>query len=256
MSKEPDNTVNQHFETAVKVDAQIPNDTINPAVTEQIIDLLPDFREPSDPAMTMDRLFPNSHARLSTLLKDTSSMNIAFTFGVNGAARSIGLWAHRSVLAQELKFAELISKLKVIIDLDVDLEDFAIGYPPSKSHLPSCRERPVIEDLLPSTESSAAKRGTSWRDLFELADCYQAMRLREHCRVKIVSSQDKSNAADILFDFAYRHHDLKEQVLNFLSNPEDGLSAGDRDPFTAYKDHPKGYLLVVEILKRIKIHAH
>ncbi|KAF8924909.1 hypothetical protein BGZ52_007588, partial [Haplosporangium bisporale] len=123
--------------------------------------------------------------------------------------------------------------------LDVDLEDFAIGYPPSKSHLPSCRERPVIEDLLPSTESSAAKRGTSWRDLFELADCYQAMRLREHCRVKIVSSQDKSNAADILFDFAYRHHDLKEQVLNFLSNPEDGLSAGDRDPFTAYKDHPR-----------------
>ncbi|KAF9385880.1 hypothetical protein CPC16_007805 [Podila verticillata] len=251
MSKEPDNTVNQHFETAVKVDAQIPNDTINPAVTEQIIDLLPDF----------------SHARLSTLLKDTSSMNIAFTFGVNGAARSIGLWAYRSVLAQELKFAELISKLKVIVEgdhsmaslrsnLDVDLEDFAIGYPPSKSYLPSCRERPVIEDLLPSTESSAAKRGTSWRDLFELADCYQAMRLREHCRVKIVSSQDKSNAADILFDFAYRHHDLKEQVLNFLSNPEDGLSAGDRDPFTAYKDHPKGYLLVVEILKRIKIHAH
>lgn len=218
-------------------------------------------------------------------------MNMAFTFGMNGAARNIGLWAHQSVLAQESKFAELINKLQVVdgdrsdgipaikshhvndysleafcclfrylylglIDLDVDLDDFAIGYPPSRSNLSSCRERPVIEDLLPSTEDSAAKRGTSWKELFELADCYQVWRLREHCRVIIVSSLDKSNAVDILFDYAYRHDDLKEQVLNFLSTSVDDFSSGDRDPFIAHKDHPQGYLLVVEMLKRSKIHAH
>ncbi|KAF9280803.1 hypothetical protein BGZ74_002518, partial [Mortierella antarctica] len=92
--------------------------------------------------------------------------------------------------------------------------------------------------------------------LFELADCYRVMRLREHCRVKIVSSLDKSDAVDILFTFAYRHHDLKEQVLEYLSRSVDYFSSGDRDPFTAYKDHPEGFSLVVEILKRTKIHGH
>ncbi|KAG0334575.1 hypothetical protein BG000_008223 [Podila horticola] len=247
--------------------------------------------DPLKPPATLDRLFPSSHGLLSSLLKDLSSMNIAFTFGVSGAARNVGLWAHQSVLAQEPKLAALINKLKIIerdqsdgiagikslhvtehsleayccllrflyldqIDLDVNLEDFAIGYPPSKSNLPSCRDRPTIEGLGSVTGHPTPKRGTSWKELFEPADCYQVMRLREYCRIEIVSSLDKSNAVDILFEFAYRHHDLKDHVLEYLSNSVDNFYSGDRDPFTAYKDHSEGYSLVVEILKRINIRGH
>lgn len=44
ITKKSENTVRQRFETAIKVDAQIPNDTLNPVVAEQIIDPVPDFR--------------------------------------------------------------------------------------------------------------------------------------------------------------------------------------------------------------------
>ncbi|KAG0020245.1 hypothetical protein BGZ82_011648 [Podila clonocystis] len=316
MAPKSENTVRQHFETIIKLDTQVPDDTINPVTAEQMIHPDRDFkwisqvdlcevqvrdrllfdivlstpREHVKPPVTMDRLFSTSYDLLSALLKDLSSMNMAFTFGMGGAARNVGLWAHHSVLAQEPKLAALINKLKIVeedqfdgiaaikslhvtehsleaysclirflylgqIDLDVNLEDFAIGYPPSKSNLSRCRDRPAIEGLCSETGQPTLKRGTSWKELFDLADCYQIMRLREYCRDKIVSSLDKSNAVDVLFEFAYRYHDLKEQVLEYLSSSVDDFSSGNRDPFTAYRDHPEGYSLVVEILKRTKIHG-
>ncbi|KAF9276129.1 hypothetical protein BGZ74_003745, partial [Mortierella antarctica] len=200
MPPEPENTVRQHFETIIKVDTQVPNETTNPVVAEQTIHHDQDFkwmctltnqapllkitlwwscpvknlknisppqdmrcmmvrsrygkhlggvpvkglqnevpnstqidlcevqvgdrllfdivlstsREQVQPPVTIDRLFPSSHGLLSDLMKDLSSMNIAFTFGVSDAARNVGLWAHQSVLAQESKLAALINKLKVI----------------------------------------------------------------------------------------------------------------------------------------------
>lgn len=95
-----------------------------------------------------------------------------------------------------------------------------------------------------------------WKELFELAECYQVFKLREFYHAEIVTSFDKSNAANILFEFAYRHIDLKEQVLSFLSNSVEDFDSGDRDSFTAYKDHSEGYLLLIGMLKRSKLHAH
>ncbi|KAF9386235.1 hypothetical protein CPB97_003917 [Podila verticillata] len=132
----------------------------------------------------------------------------------------------------------------------------SVTTPPSKSNLSTSRERPVIQGLCSVTGHPTPKRGTMWKELFELAECYQVFKLREFYHAEIVTSFDKSNAANILFEFAYRHIDLKEQVLSFLSNSVEDFDSGDRDSFTAYKDHSEGYLLLIGMLKRSKLHAH
>lgn len=45
----------------------------------------------------------------SSLVKDVSTMNIAFTFGFNGSVHSVTLWEHRSILRNSWAFLSLMS---------------------------------------------------------------------------------------------------------------------------------------------------
>ncbi|KAG0085191.1 hypothetical protein BGZ92_009198, partial [Podila epicladia] len=117
-----------------------------------------------------------------TLLQDIATTNMAFTFGINGSARNVALWVHQSVLSLEPSLCSLFSKLKNVdgdtsapeavsgvktthvteysldaycalfrylytneIQLEVDLNDFAIGCPPNKPFSPSCKKRPEVD---------------------------------------------------------------------------------------------------------------
>lgn len=117
-----------------------------------------------------------------SLMDDIATTNMAFTFGYNGSARNIALWAHQSILKQIPTFHSLISKLKDLegdssssgalssvktahvteysleaycaliryiycdtIDLHVNLDHFPIGRAPTKPFSPSCKERLVID---------------------------------------------------------------------------------------------------------------
>ncbi|KAI9236348.1 MAG: hypothetical protein BYD32DRAFT_462624 [Podila humilis] len=119
---------------------------------------------------------------MASLMGDIATTNMAFTFGYNGSARNIAIWAHQSILQQIPSFHSLISKLKDFesdpfnsgalssvktahvteysleaycaliryiycdtIDLHINLDHFPIGRAPTKPFSISCKERLVID---------------------------------------------------------------------------------------------------------------
>ncbi|KAF9329651.1 hypothetical protein BG006_007295 [Podila minutissima] len=237
---------------------------------------------------------------IATLMKDIGTMDMALTFGINGGARNISLWAHRSVLEQQPGLAKLINKLKSVegsltdssmapgvqshhvheyslegycslirflymgsIQLLVDLDDFAIGCPPTKPLSPSCKQRPAIYDLFSPTTLTASSsaldtkthvtrpllRTTTFGELFQLADCYEVHDLRAYCRTQILESLTPLNSLEILFGFAYRFDDLKDEVLQYVSHNLAKMYNDGEDPFDKYKDHPERHSFLAEALK-------
>ncbi|KAF9313518.1 hypothetical protein BG003_005092 [Podila horticola] len=243
---------------------------------------------------------PRYHRTIASLMRDIRTMDIALTFGINGGARNVALWAHRSVLEQEPGLAKLLNKLKDIegpsagsladagvqsyhvteypldaycalirflysgkIEVQVDLNDFAIGSPPNNPFTLLCKERPVVDGLFSSTASTGSdplldtkavvatpkERSTTFGELFQLADCYEVQDLRGHCRTRIIESMNETNAMSILFGFAYRFEDLKTVVLKFVVDHLNKMYAGDKDPFEDYKEHPERSTLLADMLK-------
>lgn len=243
----------------------------------------------------------SNHCVTANLMKDIKTMDMALTFGLCGGARNIALWAHRAALDRQPGLAKLISKLRYVegssadsatvcgvqshhvteysleaycclirflyttkIELQVDLDDFAIGYPLNKSFSNACKERPIVDGLFPpnpSVDTNAVSEGqkpitflfvraTTFGELFQLADCYQVEGLRAYCRASIIKSMKVSNALDILFGFAYRFEDFKDLVLKYVAENLDTIFAGDdEDPFELYKDHPERHTLLAKALK-------
>ncbi|KAG0355368.1 hypothetical protein BG005_005739 [Podila minutissima] len=239
---------------------------------------------------------PRDVARTFTpsLLKDIATMNMAFTFGFSGVACNVALWAHQSILSQQSSLAALMSKLPNVesgpstpeavsgvktahvteysfeaycalvrylytseINLEIDLNDFAVGCPPVKPFSASCKKLPSVDGLfapaaLPSSSKVPVwglKRNTTWHELFAVANCYDVQDLREYCRNKIVESITDENAIQILFDFAYKYDDMKETLLEFVAKNMDKLFGQGKDPFEVYKDHPERYPLLVRALQ-------
>ncbi|KAG0076737.1 hypothetical protein BGZ93_000571 [Podila epicladia] len=239
---------------------------------------------------------PNPTDILSSLMRDLATTNMAFTFGFNGSARNVALWVHQSVLLHQPYMASLIDKLRNVessddssisgvksihvteyslesycslirflytgtIDLDVDLEDFAIGCPPNRPYSPIiCKKRPPVEGLFApaagtgstkNLDENEIKRRTAWPELFQVADCYQIKGLREHCKGKIVASISEENVLEMLFKFGYKYKDLKDVLLQFVADHMDKLfvqAKGD-DPFDVFKDHPERYSLLIQALQ-------
>ncbi|KAF9325439.1 hypothetical protein BG006_011092, partial [Podila minutissima] len=263
-----------------------------------------------------ERLMPTTHRILATLMKDINTMDIRFTFGSSSSASRVSLWAHQSVLAHQPALARLIDKLRDIegdspglggkarggivsthitehtlesyccliqylytgvINLDVDLSDFAIGCLPSEPFAVASKTRMSVKGLFstastPSSRSlSSSKDGskrdptselssevgspspniasTLWKDVFQVADCHDVKELRDYCRDKITAELCVSNVLEILFEFAYRYNDLKEEVLKFLADNIGQMYAGDPDLFFAYGDHPHRHALLAEALR-------
>ncbi|KAG0031330.1 hypothetical protein BGZ82_007033 [Podila clonocystis] len=244
-----------------------------------------------------------NHRVTANLMKDIKTMDMALTFGICGGGRNIALWAHRAALDRQPGLAKLISKLRDVegsstdsatvcgvqshhvteysleaycclirflyttkIELQVDLDDFAIGYPPNKPFSTACKKRPTVDGLFPLAQSVIKDsvpegetpvkllwvRATTFGELFQLADCYQVEDLRAYCRASIIKSMKVSNALDILFGFAYRFEDLKDVVLMYVAANMDKIFAGDdEDPFEKYKDHPERHTLLAKALKLI-----
>lgn len=236
---------------------------------------------------------------LMAMMKDIGTMDVALTFGLNGSARNVALWAHRSVLAQQPGLHKLFDKLKAVessstdttaavgvlschvneyslegycslisflytgtVDLQVDLNHFAIGSPPNRPFSSSCKERPDLDMLFPSTamcatdstSSTSLVRSTTWGELFQLADCYAVQNLREYCWTQIVESMTMSNSLEILLEVAYRFDDLKSVVLAFVAQNLDKMYAGGEDPFEKFNSHPERHTLLADAL-RIKLKA-
>lgn len=160
----------------------------------------------------------------------------------------------------------------------MDLNDFAIEYLPSEPFAVANKTRMSVKGLFstPSTHSSrsltSSKGGskcdpsselspevgspgpkvasTLWKDVFQVADCHDVKELRDHCRDKNIADLCVSNVLEILFEFAYRYDDLKEEVLKFLADNIGQMYARDPDPFSAYGDHPHRHALLAEALRR------
>lgn len=246
---------------------------------------------PSRPKVTQVET-PKSKSIMYSLMKDIATTNMAFTFGFNGSARNVALWVHQSVLSQQPYLASFLGKLQDVggsgdssasgvksthvseyslegycslirflytgtIDLEVDLQDFAIGCPPSKPYSASCKKRPIVEGLFPlevdrssTTETDDFKRHTDWIEMFQLADCYKVWELREYCKSEIVMSLTQENGLEMLFRFAYKYQDMKDVLLQHVAGIVDKMFASDKDPFEAYKDHPEKHSLMVKIMQR------
>ncbi|KAG0028177.1 hypothetical protein BGZ81_004958 [Podila clonocystis] len=227
---------------------------------------------------------------MANLLKDITSMDLAFTFEGNIQSPRVSLWAYRLILAQVPEIAKLIDCEKpkegflnsAFINtlnvseyslesfccllcfhymheakLEVDLDDYAIGTFTSKATLCICKK------LLPSMATiashanfddgctrvpSAVVRAASYNELFQLATMYDIVKLRNHCRVKIVESLDASNMLEILFKFGYRYKDLKDVVLQHMADNLEKMYASSVDPLHKYSDHPEKQALQAEVL--------
>ncbi|KAG0342242.1 hypothetical protein BG000_006161, partial [Podila horticola] len=168
-----------------------------------------------------------------------------------------------------------------VINLDVDLNDLAIGYLPSEPFAVANKTCMSVKGLFstPSTHSSrsltSSKSGskrdpsselssevgspgpkvasTLWKDVFQVADCHDVKELRDHCRDKIIADLCVSNVLEILFEFAYRYDDLKEEVLKFLADNIGQMYARDPDPFSAEveQDNEYRFCIVVSIQEDI-----
>ncbi|KAG0319787.1 hypothetical protein BG000_003783 [Podila horticola] len=239
---------------------------------------------PEEPRPTLDKYeLPMTKNYAPTLLKDIATMNMAFTFGLNGSARNVALWAHQSVLSRVPSLFSLLSKLKDVqgdpsapeavsgvktthvteysldaycaffrylytneIHLEVDLDAFAIGRPPNKPFSPSCKERPEVDGLF----TPMTLRTTTWQELFSVADCYGVEDLRKYCFGKIVNSITDQNVLEVYFKFAYKYEDMKAIVLEYIFNSMDKLLAMGGDPFEPYKDHTEKHSLMIKVMKR------
>ncbi|KAF9385842.1 hypothetical protein CPB97_004417 [Podila verticillata] len=233
------------------------------------------------PVLDLERGMMAHMGVLGVLMKDIGTTDVAFTFGVKGRPCNIALWVHRSIIAQQPGLSKLIAKLKEIevsstdstaivgvqshhvtdfslaaycrlirflytteIALEVDLDDFAIGYPPIRPFSLACKRRPDTDRLVP-----VLGRGAILRELFQLADCYQVQHLREFCRFQILDSMGEENALDILFGYAYRYQDLKEEVLEYVASQLDRMFSGAEDPFEKFNSHPERHTLLAEALR-------
>ncbi|KAG0355366.1 hypothetical protein BG005_005737 [Podila minutissima] len=152
----------------------------------------------SKPKVEQDQV-PKSQFIMPSLLKDIPTMNMAFTFGFNGSARNVALWAHQSILSHQPNMSSFMSKLQYVeddpsspevvcgvktahvteysleaycalirylytseIELGVDMDDFAIGRPPNKPFSSSCKERPEVDGIFaPAISSSSSETPTS-----------------------------------------------------------------------------------------------
>lgn len=88
----------------------------------------------------------------------------------------------------------------------------------------------------------------TWKELFQLADCYQVTELRQYCQNKIVKDLGEATSLDVLFGFAYRYSDLKAIVLQNVADNMSSLYAVSQDPLIAYADHPEKFTLLSEAL--------
>lgn len=216
---------------------------------------------------TSENLYFRRLGAMLVLMRVIGTLDVVLTFDLNDGAGNVTLWAHHSALAQEPDLAKLIDKLKVvesfsimssiaagamsyhvtnyslesyyslvhflytgIIDLQVNLNDFAIGSPPTKPYSLACKERLAFEGLFTSTPSPCLDASTdadttkvrplvpvvTLNELFQLADCYQVQDLRAHCRTWIIKSLSSSNSLKILFEFAYRNEDLRSVILKVV----------------------------------------
>lgn len=147
------------------------------------------------------------------------------------------------------------------IDLNMEFDDFAIVSPPNKPFSLSCKERPIFDGLVFTTEPTtsdpnpkvvkepALARSSSYSELFQLADCYAITKLRQFCRDKVIASLGVSNALDVLFSYAYRYNDLKVEVLSVVAKNMDKLYSSDQDPFEPYAHHPQRHAVLTEALR-------
>ncbi|KAG0345109.1 hypothetical protein BG004_003955 [Podila humilis] len=171
------------------------------------------------------------------------------------------------------------------VKLEVDLAEFAIEYDPlgplpvvsktrlsvkglfstfssasSASSTPAAWSTASKAESVRDPASSPSEVGspvprtkvstTLWKDIFQVADCHEVKELRDHCREKIIVSLCVKNVLDILFSFAYRYEDLKEEVVQFLADHIGQMYADDPDPFSAYGEHPQQHVLLAEALRR------
>lgn len=149
------------------------------------------------------------------------------------------------------------------ISINVDLNEYAIGYPPNKSLTASCRKQPSIERLFSTTESPTSEsnpdfkatakpsemRISSYGELFQLADCFSVKELRDYCRDRIILPLELANALEVLFSFAYRYSDLKDAALLIVAKNMDAMYSNDSDPLEYYADHQQRYTLLAEALR-------
>jgi hypothetical protein len=150
-----------------------------------------------------------------------------------------------------------------VIDLNVDLNDFAIGFPLNKPFPLSCKNRPDIGLFTCSTSSTYTKAEgpaesdqpvepgmlTTWSEVFQVADCYQVTELRDYCRDKIISSLEPANALEALFGYAHRYEDMRDKVLDVVVKNLSEFYMSDTDPLEPYADHPQRYKLMTEALR-------
>jgi len=157
-----------------------------------------------------------------------------------------------------------------VIDLNVDLNDFAIGFPPNKPFSLSCKNRPDIGLFTCSTSSTCAKVEVplefdqpvepgmlaAWSEVFQVADCYQVTELRDHCQDKIISSLEPANALEALFGYAHRYEDMRDKVLDAVVKNLSEFYMSNTDPFKPYADHPERYKIMTEALRHTSRSIH
>ncbi|KAF9377407.1 hypothetical protein CPC16_011843 [Podila verticillata] len=180
----------------------------------------------------------------------------------------------KSIHVTEYSLASYCSLVRYLytghVALEVDLNNFAIGYPPNKPFSPSCKNRLHIDPSslrsLPSTDLSSGASPceftapkpnepplehrivATWHELFQITDCYQVSELREYCLEKIMEDLDSSTVLDVLFQYSYRYPDLKEKVLQNVADSMTELYSKSKDPFAAYAEHPQRHELMSEAL--------
>ncbi|KAG0239051.1 hypothetical protein BGX31_003069 [Mortierella sp. GBA43] len=246
-------------------------------------------KKPIGSEKSLKDLFPHIHQRMLRLLRDPSSVNVAFIFTIHSCQRSVALWANHTFLDKYPRFQELLDDteerptliliegislttfcvmLKYLYTEDLDLDNI------DPDEFLMCDADHLQEELLlssPSAPSSSlavlnkslrehneaqfyttwnTKDKVSWSDLFLAADRFEVDGLREQCLENLLTSVDESNAMEILFGVGTCFQEIRQPVMNYISDHlEDIFSIQTSDPFKRFSSHEGYHEVMLELLR-------
>ncbi|KAF9401824.1 hypothetical protein BGX21_000462 [Mortierella sp. AD011] len=100
------------------------------------------------------------------------------------------------------------------------------------------------------TDSSWKFKDVTWEELLVASDYYGVMDLKTQCENKVITAMNQSSVVETLFTIGCSFDKIKESALDYIVSNMATLFAEDKDSFAQFKDHPRCYEMLVEVIRR------
>ncbi|KAF9358338.1 hypothetical protein BGX26_001995 [Mortierella sp. AD094] len=93
-------------------------------------------------------------------------------------------------------------------------------------------------------------KDVTWEELLVASDHYGVKDLKSQCENKVITAMNRSSVVETLFTIGCSFDKIKESALNYIVDNMATLFTKDKDSFEQYKNHPRCYEMLVEVIRR------